>query len=190
VLQQIVLLEQVTSLEFGLDGSERFFGILARIDLIIVASLQISSEDAFGIESFVSGQNLKRNIEIFHFVVTQRDVDVDRFVFSALQQQFLIDLGRLLIVAPQVVDGRQSQLVLSTLVEFLVVLHQVFLIVFFMRQMEKKSGLQGSLRPLQSFPPGVIVETQGVIAASLVDMIVLVIRLAQKLIVDANGFPK
>ena len=44
-------------------------------------------------------------------------------------------------MASQIVDCSQSKLILSTFIKFLVILHQVFLIIFFMSEVEKKPGL-------------------------------------------------
>ena len=103
--QQIVLFEQITSFEFLLNRPQSLLRILPRINLIVVAGFKVGCEDALRVKCFIAWQDLERNIEVLHFVVTKGDVDVDGFVFAALQQQLFVNLGCLLVMASQIVDS-------------------------------------------------------------------------------------
>ena len=55
--------------------------------------------------------------------------------------------------------------------------------------MKEKPCLKRRLSTLESLSPGVIVEAKSVVAAGLVDMIILVISFPQEFIIDTDGFP-
>jgi hypothetical protein len=69
------------------------------------------------------------------------------------------------------------------------IVHKVFLIVFLMREVEEQSSLEGGFCAFEGFLSGVVVEAEGIIAASLIDMIVLIIGLPEQFVIDSDGFP-
>ena len=57
-----------------------------------------------------------------------------------------------------------------------------------MSQVEKQSGLQRSFCAFHSFSPGVIIKAKRIIAAGLVDVVILIISFAKQFIIDIDGF--
>ncbi len=51
---------------------------------------------------------LKRDVEKVELVVAEGDVNVQRKVFAVLHEKLLVNVGRFLVVAPQVMDRRQT----------------------------------------------------------------------------------
>ena len=86
-------------------------------------------------------------------------------------------------------NGGECELIFRTLIEFLMVMHEVLFIVFLVGEMEEESGLQRSLRTLLGFPLGIVVHTECVVAACLVDMVVFVFGLPEEFVIDIDGLP-
>jgi hypothetical protein len=59
------------------------------------------------------------------------------------------------------------------------VVHQVLLVILLMGQVKQQPSLKRGLGSLQGFSPGVVVEAEGVVAAGLVDVVVLVLCFSQ-----------
>ena len=99
-------------------------------------------------------------------------------------------------MAAQVVDGRQTQLVLQShkyllgLLDLVVVGHQVLLVVLLVRDVEHQPHLQARLRALEALPLGLVVVAQRVQTAGLEHVAVLVaLLLPRDLVVDLDRLP-
>jgi hypothetical protein len=54
--------------------------------------------------------------------------------------------------------------------------------------MEEQSGLQRSFCALHGFSPGVIIKAKRIVAAGLVDVVILIISFAKQFVIDIDGF--
>ena len=92
-------------------------------------------------------------------------------------------------MAPQVVNSCQGQLVFRTFFQFLVILHEGLLVVFFVGKVEQEADLEWSLVPFLSLSAGVIIETEGVVAACFEYVIVPLVRVfAEQFFVYLDSF--
>jgi hypothetical protein len=91
-----------------LDGSENLLSILARINLEVVTGLQVGCKDALRVIVLIAWQDFKRNIMVLKFIVAQSNINIDCLIFSAFEEKLLVNFGCLFIMAPQIVNSRQS----------------------------------------------------------------------------------
>ena len=188
VLQEIALFNEVTSLEFLSDSLQRFLCIFAIVKLVIIAGLEVGGEDALRVKVFVASEDFQGDIEVLHLVVAQSNVHVNGFKLSSLKQQLLVNFSGLFVVTPQVVDGSQGELVFGAFLQLLMELHEGFLVILLVGQVEHQPDLQWSLVALLGLPPGIVVQAEGIVAASFENMKVLLVRtLAEELVVDMDG---
>ena len=85
VSKKIIISENVSGLRVVLQDLQFSFGSFSVIKLIVVASLQIDTDNRITIQTEIHSKNLKRNIIVVHFVVAESDIDVDSvevFVFN------------------------------------------------------------------------------------------------------------
>mmetsp|Transcript_56701 Transcript_56701/g.116121 ORF Transcript_56701/g.116121 Transcript_56701/m.116121 type:complete len:256 (+) Transcript_56701:1633-2400(+) len=128
----------------------------------------------------VNLQNFKRHIIIVQLVVAECDVNIQGDGLSVLEKQSLVDICRFLIVVAQVVDGRQGQLILCIVGQFLVVDHQLVLVVQLVRQMKEQPILKSPSRSGEPRPS---------FQRSIIRLLVLTeIKQAARLVQIPNGF--
>lgn len=84
-------------------------------------------------------------------------------------------------------DGSKCQLILCALIKLLMVVHQIFFIIFLVCKVEEKSGLQRSLSTLERLLTSIIIAAKRIITACLVDVVIFIISLAKQLVVDGDA---
>ena len=91
-------------------------------------------------------------------------------------------------MSPQIMNSSKGKLIFRALIEFLMILHETFFIIFLMGQMEKQSYLERSLISFLSLSSGVVVLAKGIIAAGFKHMKISIIGFPQQFVIDLNGF--
>mmetsp|Transcript_35995 Transcript_35995/g.106435 ORF Transcript_35995/g.106435 Transcript_35995/m.106435 type:complete len:248 (+) Transcript_35995:1608-2351(+) len=167
---------------------ELILGRLAVVHAERVARLEVDRQRRIRKRIEVDLQDLERHVVVVELAVAQRDIHVERQVLSVFEQQALVDVGRLLVVAPLEVDRRQRQLVLNRLRQLLVVLHQLGFIAHLVCTVEQDARLQGTPRALKRRLLRVLVQAHVVRARSGVREVqrVRVVE-RQQILVDAES---
>ena len=89
----------------------------------LIARLEVHRKRTVGMRREIHREDLQTDIEVVEFTVAKRNVDVQGEVILVLQQETLVDVGRLLKVTAQVVDGCKGELVLDAVAELLMIVH-------------------------------------------------------------------
>lgn len=158
--------------------------------MVVIASLQIGGIDTLRIEVQISRQNFHRNIEILHLVVTQSNVGIDSLVISRLEQDLFVNLSRLFEMSSEVMDGSQTQLIVGCFLKFLMVMHQILLIVLLVGDVEQQPNLEFVFRALEGFTFSVIILAQGVVAAGFIGVVFLIVSFLNEFLVNLYSFPE
>mmetsp|Transcript_34371 Transcript_34371/g.108301 ORF Transcript_34371/g.108301 Transcript_34371/m.108301 type:complete len:621 (+) Transcript_34371:404-2266(+) len=147
---------------------EHLIGRLAVVELVVVAGLEVDGEGRVREGLQVDGEDLQRHVVVVELVVAHGHVHVEREVLAVLQEQALVDVRGLLEVRPQVVDGGERQLVpVVVRGDFLVVAHELVLVVHLVRDVEEDAVAQVPVRPLEGLLLGALVHLHVVEAARL-----------------------
>lgn len=56
--------------------------------------------------------------------------------------------------------------------------------------MKQQASLKRSLCTLESLPPSVVVETEGIVTAGFINVIVLILSFSQKFVIDVDGLSR
>mmetsp|Transcript_29898 Transcript_29898/g.85655 ORF Transcript_29898/g.85655 Transcript_29898/m.85655 type:complete len:222 (+) Transcript_29898:1235-1900(+) len=107
-------------------------------------------------------------------------------MLAVIDEQALVNVGCLLEMAPQILNGSQAQLVFPRVRQRLMVSHHRALIVPLVRCVEQKPRLQRSIRGLLCFLLGLLVLAERIHAARLVDVNGFVAFLLQGLVVGVD----
>lgn len=113
VTKQIVVLENIANCASILELLKLLFGSLSVVELEVIASLKIDSDDRIGVQAKIHREDFQRNVVVIHLVVTKRNVNVNCVEFFVLDQKFLVDLSRLFKVRTQVMQRCHAKLVLD-----------------------------------------------------------------------------
>jgi hypothetical protein len=106
---------------------------------------------------------------------------------AVLEQQLLIGIGGFFVMTSQVVNRGQAQLIMGCLLQLVVVRHQVLFIVLLVRDVKHQTHLERTLSGLNTLPFGIIILSQGVVTAGLIDMeIFIVVGFSHHVIVDLD----
>jgi len=137
VSEEVIILEQTSRSGRILQLLELSLRSLAVIELEVVASLQVNSDDRIWVESEVDGQNLQGNIIVVHLVVAERDIDVNGVEVLVLDEKLFIDFSGLLKVRSQIVERSHAELILNRVGQPSVQGHDVVLVAQLLRKLEK-----------------------------------------------------
>lgn len=177
VPEDVVLLHQVFAAEQPLKRPQLRLSRPTIVELVVAAGLEVDCNHRFWLAAEVDLQHLERHIEDIQLVGGQGGVHVQRGELPVLQEEPLVNVHRVLVVRPQVLDGGQAELVLDAVPEAfrrrpLVIPHHPGLVVQFVCHVEEQSHLEagtGAISPVRLIL-GLIVVVKRVQAARLVDV--------------------
>ena len=190
--QEIEIIKQITTFISLLQYSHFLFSHLAIIHLILIATFKVDSYHTGWISCQIALQNVLRNIKEVHFVITKCNVQIDSQVVFIFDQQFLVYFGCLFIMASQIVDCCQSEIIFYTFSNPVMILHEILFIVFFMSKMEDEPiGQTAIFTGLKTFPFGFIIMLKSIKTTSFIsmDFSIVVLVASYQLIVYLDGFP-
>mmetsp|Transcript_1767 Transcript_1767/g.3941 ORF Transcript_1767/g.3941 Transcript_1767/m.3941 type:complete len:274 (+) Transcript_1767:1311-2132(+) len=182
-----MLLEDVAAVGCLLQHLQFSLCCLAVVQLVVAAGLQVYSGDGIRVVGKVGLQNLQGNIIIVKLVVAEGDIHIQGPVLPLLHKQTLVYVGGLLEVTPQVLYGRQAELILPGVAEGLVLCHHGALVVPLVRRVEEDPRSQRRLRRLLGLILSLLVLGEGIQAARLVCVDVLIILLLNSFVVGVDG---
>ena len=152
MLQKIAFLEDVVPFESLLEWLKCLLCILSSVKLVIVTSFEVCGIYTLRMVCQVLLlEDLETHIVVLHLVVAQGHIYVDGVELSTLQQKLLVNLSGLFIVPSQIMQSRQTKLILGRLLDLGMVSHQILLVVFLVGNVEEESNLQRSLWAFKCF---------------------------------------
>lgn len=155
----------------------------------MVAGFEVDAYYGVWVETQIDSKNLQADIIVVHFVVTESHINVDSVIVLVFDQKLLIDLCCLFEVTSQVVESGHTELILYRIGEGSVIAHDFVFVSGFLRQLEQKSVPQLRGFSLLCLNLSLLVVAEGIKAASLVRMQVLVIVVPlHQLVVYVHGF--
>mmetsp|Transcript_38089 Transcript_38089/g.84857 ORF Transcript_38089/g.84857 Transcript_38089/m.84857 type:complete len:522 (-) Transcript_38089:342-1907(-) len=185
VADEVVL--QVRAARHIGQGLELVLRSLAVVHTEGVAGLEVHRQRTVHKLVEVHLQDLQGHVVVVQLAVAERHVHVEGQELPVLQQQALVDVSCLLVVAALVLHAGQGQLVLDALCQLLVVLHHLGLVTHLVRAVEEDAGLERAAGALQCVGFCILVQTHVVAACCCIDVVQgiwLVIR--KELLVDAQ----
>jgi hypothetical protein len=189
VSDKIVVFIQVSIFIVLLETLELHFGLLAVVYLVLVAGLEVDSNDAVWVLGKVCRENFEGHIIVVHFVIAEGYIDIDCEVFSIFKKELLIDISGFFKVASEVVDSGQGKLVVSCILQFMMISHQAVFVVLFVGDVEHQSDKERRFWALSTFSLGLIIVAESIKAASLKDVeLLVVVGLSHEIIVYVYGF--
>lgn len=191
VPKQIVVYKHISTLIGLLQGFENVFRGLPAVQLVLVAGLQICGDHRGRIAAQIAVEYLLRDIIVIKFVVAERNVGIDSQELSIFKQQLLVDIGGLLEMAAQEMNGGEAQVIDGHLFQLMMVGHQVLFIALLMRNVKHQPVLQRAFRSLLRLPLSFIILIESIETARLVIVKhFIVVLLLHHLVVHGYGFSR
>mmetsp|Transcript_35933 Transcript_35933/g.32331 ORF Transcript_35933/g.32331 Transcript_35933/m.32331 type:complete len:291 (+) Transcript_35933:700-1572(+) len=187
--EDIKIFKDISILILLLQDLEFHLGLFTIENLILVASLKVSSNDTGRVLFKVSLQDIVGDIIVVHLVIAEGNVGIDGKVFSILQQKLFVDISSFFIVASKIMDSSQSELIMGSILDLVMVGDQGILIALLVGNMEHQSNVKVGFRTFSTLSLGFIVVAEGVQATGLVDVeLLVVVSLLHEIIIDIDSF--